>query len=1130
MRIIMRRLLPFKGLKPMKLAFASAALLILILAAPAFSSGVVTGGGGWQWVNPAVQGNTMKSLSFIDANTGWAAGSGGTILKTTDGGAHWVSQIPSATCMSVTGSGCNLNAVSFVDASNGWAAGDYGTIWRTSNGGSSWTAKTLPATGCGGSGSCAGIPLEDAHFFNSTTGVAVASGYAFGTRDGGENWTKVGVITTSDYLTSVQMVDASNAFAVGNTGVIYKITWTGSAWTATRQAASLTTQDLMSVFFTDAGHGWAIGGDKLLRTTDGGVNWEMATIPGAPQLWGVTMSGNSLVVTGNGGAILKRTAAANWTDPIATVASGLAVTASGTTSQLLAVAFAGGSTTAYASGTAGAITKTIDGGANWSLTAGGNDKTFSGSSFINDMTGWMVANDGSVIKTTDAGASWANDSSGIAAGTNLRAVQFLDANTGFTVGYSGSAGVAYKYSSGTWSAMTVPANVAQLWGVHMTSATTGWAVGMPPRTPSTPTTPPGPGPTIALKTTDGSNWVLDNAGFGNDIDLYGVDSTGATNGWVVGQNVTTGKGVVASYSGGTWTVTEKTDSTTLISIDIVDGTIGYLAGYVSPGTPPNWADGKVYKTTDGGASWNPMPSLTTGHLMDSVSFIDTATGYVAGDGGRVFRTANGGTNWTVESLGTTVGMTTVSVVRSSLAPPSYSTFVGGGNAALLRQVGRDYLWTWYDNFSSGALNWVLMGNPSSATRNLAFNLSIAGANKDLSGFNNGVVPPGQSITPQYNGVIGGPVDATSVTGGKGIVSQRILWAGNSLEEVVGTDAEKLSSHFWWTWYDEKSPGFLDWVLVANPNDYPVYYEIKVAGATPSSWVGDAPSGTIPPGHSVTPRFPGTMEGPVEVEAWTDSGKGTPAKVMASQRVLSNGGSAFNEVPGIPAAELSDEYYWTWYDQKSAGAVDWVLVANPSATDTVRAEVSFTDRDSGLPVTGTYDLAPGQQTTPTYPGKRGGPVKVKAYLQGDPGQARRVIASQRSLWGPSFEEVPGYPSGSIYNALSSSYHWTWYDQLAAGVGNWVLMANPASATDTIKVEVWMNGVRMHEDNNPAKPDYWVIAPGESKTPTFGSYRGGPVEVRAYRDGGAWPADARPVIASQRVLWNGFFNEVLGTVLN
>jgi hypothetical protein len=291
---------------------------------------------------------------------------------------------------------------------------------------------------------------------------------------------------------------------------------------------------------------------------------------------------------------------------------------------------------------------------------------------------------------------------------------------------------------------------------------------------------------------------------------------------------------------------------------------------------------------------------------------------------------------------------------------------------------------------------------------------------------------------------------------------------------------------WWTWYDEASPGYQNWVLVANPNTTSVYYEIKIANTLRSS-------GTIAPGANVTPNFPGVIGGPLEVKAWTSAAKTAPAEVMASQRVLSNGGMAFNEQVGIPDPDLTDHYVWTWYD--NVGGTNWVLVANPpSAAGSVTYQIKLagTVMQSG-------SLAPGEQVTPTFAGAIGGPLEVTS--------SGPVIASQRITWGPSFGETPGYP----YSQLATNYHWTWYDQASPGMQNWVLLANlDTSASSSYQVKV--AGTVMASG---------TLAPGDRVTPTFPGTIGGPVEVIA--TGGK-------VIASQRVLYNGYFNEVLGTVLS
>jgi hypothetical protein len=43
----------------------------------------------WTWLNPLPQGNSLYKLQFINSTTGYAAGDGGTVLKTTDAGSSW---------------------------------------------------------------------------------------------------------------------------------------------------------------------------------------------------------------------------------------------------------------------------------------------------------------------------------------------------------------------------------------------------------------------------------------------------------------------------------------------------------------------------------------------------------------------------------------------------------------------------------------------------------------------------------------------------------------------------------------------------------------------------------------------------------------------------------------------------------------------------------------------------------------------------------------------------------------------------------------------------------------------------------------------------------------------------------
>jgi photosystem II stability/assembly factor-like uncharacterized protein len=684
----------------------------------------------------------------------------------------------------------------------------------------------------------------------------------------------------------------------------------------------------------------------------------------------------------------------------------------------------------------------------------------------------------------------------------LNDVHMTTASDGWAVG---SNSEILHYDGGSWSRSNTGTDPNLYFsGVDATDANNAWAVGNAPggaqgsasvgggQVTTIAVTNPGSGyytpPTVTLSSQTGSGATATAVISGGAVTAINVGAPGSGYATPPTVSLSAGTGCIfRTVDGGTnWTEANPAPSVPswINAIDMVNANTGYAVG----------SGGAIFKTTNGGTSWSAQSSGTS-KILAGVSFVDANNGRaVGGDvvGGRIISTRNGGQTWVIEDSGTTVDLRSVSVHNTGSEFISYAT---GANSAILRaetNMIRSYYFTWYDNV--GGSNWVLMANPVSGSGSLMFDLYIGGAQRSLAGYNNGQVAPGSSITPIYGGVIGGPVRVDSLNGKKAIVSQRILWpkGGSSIEEVLGTDAARLSNHYYWTWYDGTS-GFKNWILVANPNGFPVYYRIKIAGT--SIW-----SGSIPAGQNVTPIFPGRIGGPVEVEAWKDSGRSTPADVFASQRVLSNGDTAFNEQVGTPADELSNHYLWTWYDD--VGGSNWMLLANPGASPmyykiTVAGQVVA--HDNGAPI------APGQKITPRF-GITGGPVEVTTWKDAGHSVPMDSIASQRVIWGPSFAETPGYP----HSALSSSYHWTWYDNVEPGMTNWVLVANPnaTAVTYTIKVA----GVARASG---------TLAPGQRVTPTFPGLRGGPVEVVS--TGG-------PVMASQRVLFNNYFNEVLGTVLD
>jgi photosystem II stability/assembly factor-like uncharacterized protein len=111
----------------------------------------------WQWVNPLPQGNPLNAISFINDNTGFAAGSIGTMLKTTNGGLNW--------------NAVNVNTqrdiwkIFFATLTTVYACGDSGLVLKSTDLGSTWNQVNIntPRT------------MRTIQFFDQNTGLAAGA-------------------------------------------------------------------------------------------------------------------------------------------------------------------------------------------------------------------------------------------------------------------------------------------------------------------------------------------------------------------------------------------------------------------------------------------------------------------------------------------------------------------------------------------------------------------------------------------------------------------------------------------------------------------------------------------------------------------------------------------------------------------------------------------------------------------------------------------------------------------------------------------------------------------------------------------------------------------------------------------
>jgi len=252
-----------------------------------------------KWIR--LKSNTQKKLTSVNfpnpntdypigqsVNTGYAAGVGGTILKTTDGGTSWAALN--------SGTSNQLFSIYFSNANEGLAVGSAGTIIRTDNGGTNWASQTSGTSS----------QLNSVCFSDTLTGYVVGSGGTIlKTTNGGTNWASL-ISGISDSLYSVYFTNASTGYVVGSSGTILKTTNGGTNWNA---LTSGTINTLRSVRFINDTTGFAVGDSgTILKTSDGGMNWTTHNVPLSMFLTSVYFTDvDTGYASGANGAILKTT-------------------------------------------------------------------------------------------------------------------------------------------------------------------------------------------------------------------------------------------------------------------------------------------------------------------------------------------------------------------------------------------------------------------------------------------------------------------------------------------------------------------------------------------------------------------------------------------------------------------------------------------------------------------------------------------------------------------------------------------------------------------------------------------------------------------------------------------------------
>ena len=302
-------------------------------AATGFILKTTNGGNTWSPTKTDSESiNWLYNVFFSGTSTGYVTGykpeTGALLLKTIDGGTSWNRIVLDTSNL------LRLTSACFTDINTGYLTGYknkilalewYGTILRTTDGGNSWSALNVSNP--------RDAVLNSICFPETNTGYIAGPVYTGGgmyngiflkTVDGGATWLNKST-TVRCAFKSIFFTDKNTGFGVGETIVgtgestMIKTTDGGDTWSTVSLPAAMSIT-LNSICFANANTGYAVGSQgistlqgyktyaAILKTTDGGLTWNLTVVKNAGQLNSVhIVSSGTAYAVGKNGTILKET-------------------------------------------------------------------------------------------------------------------------------------------------------------------------------------------------------------------------------------------------------------------------------------------------------------------------------------------------------------------------------------------------------------------------------------------------------------------------------------------------------------------------------------------------------------------------------------------------------------------------------------------------------------------------------------------------------------------------------------------------------------------------------------------------------------------------------------------------------
>lgn len=514
--------------------------------------------------------------------------------------------------------------------------------------------------------------LRSLHGSGSTLVIVGDGGTCYRSTDGGENFSQQ-TLAGGATLRAVQFANSAIGWIAGDGGVVLKTTNGGASWSS---LFSSTLQNIHALNFIDANTGWYAGG-TVAYTTNGGTGWTPVSTGISKLLLAIEVNGPEIYLSGVDATVAKSTnSGASW-QPFDFKFDSF--------SDVNDVSVAGGAV--FFCGGGGFIRKSTDGGASFTYPLNPMLADLRDIFFVDANTGWACSSkNNAIIRTTDGGTSWVLPAGTVvsrawaqrlAVTTTVRGNTFVMNPWNKNTLYCALGTNVYaSYNRGdTWSVIaTMPTGGSKVNSFYVSPKDTNlWvaAYGIPDR--------------IVRSTDRGATWAVtitknfSEYGMPLEMDASHPDTL------IFGPE--DGKLWRSTNFGLTWDSLSHPGFRSPCDIAILRDAPEII--WVGDGVTGS-GQGQMFRSTNGGKNFTLIYSVTGSEIPTiGTSSIQNTLGYATAWGsGGVMKTQNMGANWSsVATTGSTWG---VDIAKDDPNVVMYGVY-GGGTSYLSTNAGSSFL-------------------------------------------------------------------------------------------------------------------------------------------------------------------------------------------------------------------------------------------------------------------------------------------------------------------------------------------------------------------------------------------------------------------------------------------------------